>query len=280
MARSRNIKPGFFTNELLVELPFEHRLLFIGLWTIADRDGRLDDRPKQVKIKLFPADSLDVDAGLTALSDLGFIQRYEVGGLRFIQVLNWRKHQQPHFKEKASTIPAPDKPEALTLTASQQSPGQEPDKPGASPKLAALIPDSLQSDSLEKDLSGKPDSSGFEDWYKAYPRHEGRFDARKVWDRLHKAGSLPPLARMLFQMDWQKRVGCLQHATADGRSLIPLPATYLNKGRFLDEPPQAAQPPAKIAAPDCTVPGCKREGMPGLGGKCEAHYESPRRLYA
>jgi len=39
MARSRNIKPGFFKNDHLVELPFEYRLLFAGLWTLADREG-------------------------------------------------------------------------------------------------------------------------------------------------------------------------------------------------------------------------------------------------
>lgn len=39
MARARNIKPGFFTNDELVELPFEVRSLFIGLWAIADREG-------------------------------------------------------------------------------------------------------------------------------------------------------------------------------------------------------------------------------------------------
>ena len=38
MARSRNIKPGFFSNDELVELPFEARLLFIGLWTIPGRN--------------------------------------------------------------------------------------------------------------------------------------------------------------------------------------------------------------------------------------------------
>ena len=280
MARSRNIKPGFFANELLVELPFEHRLLFIGLWTIADRDGRLDDRPKQIKIKLFPADNLDVDVGLTALADLGFILRYEAGGLHFIQVQNWRKHQQPHFKEKASTIPAPDKPEALPPSASDQSPGQVAGKPEASPNPAALIPDSLQSDSLQKTCPAKPDFGAFETWYKTYPRHEAPDDARRAWDKRAKAGELPPLTHLLSQIEWQRKRGCLQPVTADGRSLIPLPATYLNKGRFLDEPPLAFAPPAKAAAPDCTVPGCKREGMPGLGGKCESHYESPRRAYA
>ena len=44
--RARNIKPGFFKNDALAELDFAGRLLFIGLWGIADRAGRLEDRPK------------------------------------------------------------------------------------------------------------------------------------------------------------------------------------------------------------------------------------------
>ncbi|WP_461949107.1 hypothetical protein ACOKPE_14565 [Acinetobacter baumannii] len=49
MARSRNIKPSFFMNEDIIELPYEARLLFIGLWTLADREGRLENRPKKIK---------------------------------------------------------------------------------------------------------------------------------------------------------------------------------------------------------------------------------------
>ena len=64
MARARNIKPSFFTNEDLVELSFETRLLFIGLWTLADRAGRLEDRPKRIKMAVFPADSVDVERSL------------------------------------------------------------------------------------------------------------------------------------------------------------------------------------------------------------------------
>ena len=70
MARARNIKPAFFRNAELVELSFEARLFFIGLWTAADRDGRLEDRPKQIKMEIFPADSVDCDA---LLSDLAAI---------------------------------------------------------------------------------------------------------------------------------------------------------------------------------------------------------------
>ena len=207
MARSRNIKPGFFANELLVELPFEHRLLFIGLWTIADREGRLDDRPKQIKIKLFPADNLDVDVGLTALADLGFILRYEAGGLRFIQVQNWRKHQQPHFKEKASTIPAPGQSGAFTHTASEQSPGLEQGKPEASPERAALIPDSFQSDSLQSDSGRKASRAPVElavDW-----KPQDGFDVRLL------KGGLPS------NYDDRHRAAFIAHYRAQSQVRLP-----------------------------------------------------------
>lgn len=107
MARARNIKPGFFKNEILAELPTEVRLLFIGLWTLADREGRLEDRPKRIRAELFAFDGFDVDSMLNELQSKDFVTRYEVGGIRFIQIENFVKHQDPHYKEKASEIPPP-----------------------------------------------------------------------------------------------------------------------------------------------------------------------------
>lgn len=105
MARARNIKPSFFKNELLVEMgPFD-RLLFIGLWCLADREGRVEDRPKRIKMELLPCDSYDVDAGLTELARYGFIKRYEAAGVRVISITNFTKHQTPHGTEKDSELP-------------------------------------------------------------------------------------------------------------------------------------------------------------------------------
>lgn len=106
MARARNIKPGFFRNADLAELSFECRLLFIGLWTLADREGRLEDRPKQIKMEIFPADNLDCDEALDMLAATGMLTRYEHGGKRYLQVVNFLKHQNPHRDERVSTIPA------------------------------------------------------------------------------------------------------------------------------------------------------------------------------
>lgn len=105
MARARNIKPGLFSNELLVELPAFDRLAFIGLWCLADREGRLEDRVKRIKIELFPCDDYDVEAGLDRLSAAGFISRYQVAGQAVIEIVNFQKHQSPHGSEKDSTLP-------------------------------------------------------------------------------------------------------------------------------------------------------------------------------
>jgi hypothetical protein len=105
--RSRNIKPGFFENEIIAELAFETRLLFIGLWLLADREGRLEDRPRRIKAQLFAFDSFDIDSMLSDLQSKGFLHRYECDGVRYIQVTNFVKHQDPHYRERASQIPPP-----------------------------------------------------------------------------------------------------------------------------------------------------------------------------
>ena len=160
MARARGIKPSFFTNEDLAEINPLGRLLFIGLWCLADRAGRLEDRPKRIKIELLPCDNCDVDALLQALHDRRLIQRYAAGEHRLIQVTNFAKHQSPHHQERASRLPAPETFEANGERARgrpKASPGFIPDKYEASPGAIALIPDSLIPDS--KTMSGKPDDA-------------------------------------------------------------------------------------------------------------------------
>ena len=108
MARARNIKPGFFRNADLLDLAFETRLLFIGLWTLADREGRLEDRPKQIKLEIFPCDNVDVEACLSSLAEIGAITRYAHDSKRCIQITNFTKHQNPHKAEQPSLLPDVD----------------------------------------------------------------------------------------------------------------------------------------------------------------------------
>jgi hypothetical protein len=142
MARARNIKPGFFVNEELAELPFETRLLFIGLWTLADRDGRLEDRPKRIKMALFPADEVDTNGMLEQLHKAGFICRYVARGIKCIQVVNFEKHQTPHVREAASELPKIGETDAEhNLGSAEHNLGNGEASP-RSPDSPFLIPDS------------------------------------------------------------------------------------------------------------------------------------------
>jgi hypothetical protein len=138
MARARNIKPGLFKNEILGVADPLYTLLFEGLWILADRAGRLEDRPVRIKGELFPyRDGLDIESMLGWLVDSGFIRRYTVGGKRYILICEFVKHQNPHKNEAESVIPAPEEI------------GSEPEFIGstlADPlSTDSLIPDSLPS---------------------------------------------------------------------------------------------------------------------------------------
>lgn len=178
MARARNIKPGFFANEKLAECDPLARLLFAGLWCLADREGRLEDRPKRIRAEVLPYDVCDADALLDQLQQHGFILRYEACEHRCIQVLNFDKHQNPHMKEAKSSLPAPCVDDADNGS-SGASPEQAPDEHSASmvqeqeehqkspaesgfliPDSGSLIPDSLIPDPLKvadkSATAGKP----------------------------------------------------------------------------------------------------------------------------
>lgn len=138
MPRARSLKPGFFKNEELAACGFPAMLLFAGLWTIADREGRLEDRPKRIKAEIFPYHSnVSVEKLLSVLEKNGFILRYEVDGVKYIAIPTWKRHQNPHVKEAASTIPAPCSPGASTVQAPEI-----PERAGLTPDSLNLTPDS------------------------------------------------------------------------------------------------------------------------------------------
>lgn len=136
--RARNIKPGFFLNCELAELDFASRLLFIGLWCYADREGRFEWKPKQIKATIFPYDNVNIEKLLCNLMSLHFITCHD--GVGYIE--NFKKHQNPHPHEAKSVLP--EKPEQI----------QCHDKPCNVTKCNAdiMIPDSLIPDSLIPDI--------------------------------------------------------------------------------------------------------------------------------
>lgn len=84
-----------------------------------------------------------------------------------------------------------------------------------------------------KNAALRPDD--FEQWYLAYPRHEGRQNAVKAWNRAIKEKALPDIHTLLAALVWQRGLSQWQE-----KQFIPLPASYLNGRRWQDERP--AQP--------------------------------------
>lgn len=161
--RARNIKPGFFRNEALGECSIEARMFFIGMWCIADRRGRLQDRPKKIRAEVMPYDLIDAEPLVQQLEQNGLIVRYEVDGEKYIWIRNFWKHQSPHHTEKDSEYPAcpceaeeiPETNVSTPLNNSERT-VKEPlyneevtDKASLCSPLDSLIP--LFPDSLEKE---------------------------------------------------------------------------------------------------------------------------------
>lgn len=146
MARARNIKPDFFTDETVMQLSAHARLMFIGLWTLADCEGRLEDKPLQIKVRILPMDEVNGDILLNEIQSAGLISRYVVKDKGFIQVGNFLKHQNPHPNEKKK---GSRYPEESRLIATNHD------------KSRAIVPDpsSLDPDSPipDHDSTGKPE---------------------------------------------------------------------------------------------------------------------------
>lgn len=250
MARARNIKPGFFRNEILLEMPIQHRLSFVGLWCLADRDGRLEDRPKRIKLEIAPLDDFDMDVILDDLAASGFITRYQATGLKVIQVVNFHLHQKPHSTEKDGVMP--DQNGQFTIN----SRGKNNSATGETylanspitvkkPSTNALIPDSLIPDSkpIRSQKTSGLANDGFLSFWAAYPRKAGKQDAAKAWAKLKPSAELlvnilSALAIQKASPDWVK----------DGGQFIPHASTWINGRRWEDEQTSTGSQPIQSTA--------------------------------
>lgn len=118
MARIRSIKPEFFRHydlwlaEKETGLPL--RMAFVGLWCVADREGRFKWCPPQLKIEVLPYDELDFSRVLDALTTRGFVVRYRVDEVDYGYIPTFSKHQVINNRERASELPEPNKINTLT----------------------------------------------------------------------------------------------------------------------------------------------------------------------
>jgi hypothetical protein len=222
MARIRSLKPDFFKDEDLAVLPYEARLLYTGLWCYADKEGRLEDRPKYLKVEIFPYDNINIEKFLNLLCspnvqdrpDKVFIRRYTVNDRKYIDIPEFLNHQSPHHTEKESVLPPFNGSLTVIKTLTK---GNERD-------AHVSYPISL-SESKSKSLL-----NAFEQFWKAYPKRRSKGQAEKAFLKINPdeqllSAILEAVERAKKSEDWIKEKG----------KYIPHPATWLNAKGWEDE---------------------------------------------
>ncbi len=247
MSRIRYLKPEFFEDEDLAEHDFWVRLLFAGLWNIADKEGRLPDRAKWIKAKIFPYDNIDIEKGLNKLSNgkthgkFPFLQRYEIENERYIQIINWHRHQKPHHTEKESSISPPLKNPPLKEKIKEKIKGKENQLKASTELSNGFVTVTKE---LEEYLSNK-----FNEFWNIYPKKENKKDAKKAWGQVfnsnHKDYYFSKLTDEIVTeivISIEKRKETEEWKKENGQ-YIPHPGTWLRYHRWEDESKKAEKRP-------------------------------------
>jgi hypothetical protein len=211
MARIRTIKPEFFTSEDVVAMSPLARLLFIGLWCEADKEGRLTWKPKTFKMRYLPADDCDVEALCAELVSQGVVKLYG-DGLAYVPSFTTHQHINP--RESASNLPDPD---ACSTRAPRVS------------TRASTVSDAQGGRKEGKEGNDASERDGFDDFWSQYPNKKAKADAYKAWSKLKpdealQASILKAIALQCQGADWLK----------EGGRFVPHASTWLNGKRWLD----------------------------------------------
>jgi len=120
MPRIRSVHPGFWTDEAVVSVSRDARLFLIGLWNQCDDKGVFEWKPVSLRMRVFPADPVEVVELLAELERADLIRGFEAEGRRYGAVRNFVIFQRP--KRPNNIYPLPKEVWTFTGLASDGSP--------------------------------------------------------------------------------------------------------------------------------------------------------------
>jgi hypothetical protein len=192
------------------------QVLFPLLIANTDDFGRMPADAFTVKNVVLPSSrrpERDFDRALDVMADVGLIDRYRVDARIYLQVKQFDDHQPNLHKRTASRFPEfPGTSENYRTNLRESNLRESNPEENPEPCLPARASDSL-----------------FAIFWTAYPKKKAKEDAQRAWEKRRPDSDL--LAVMLRALERQKQTPDWQ--TEKGR-YIPLPATWLNGGRWTD----------------------------------------------
>lgn len=230
MARKRMIDPNIWQSEDFSALSTLAKVVFIGLFSNADDEGRGRAKAAYIKSILFPYDEEmrvgDIDKTLSEIASKMSITFYTDNENQYYSLDNWSKWQKI------------DRPTASTLPPLQDSSTiirRVLDEPSTSPRQL------LDPNRKEKNITKKKGSEykqeterAFNEFWEAYPRKVAKADAKKAYMKIDPDSEFH--AKMLSAIETAKKS---DHWVSENGKYIPYPATWLNKGCWDDEYPES-----------------------------------------
>lgn len=108
--RIRTVKPECWQDERVGALSRDSRLLWIGLLTMADDQGRFRALPSAIVGHVFPYDqdaARKIERWLDEIAGAGMIELYEAAGVRYGAFPTWLRHQKINRPQPSQLPPPP-----------------------------------------------------------------------------------------------------------------------------------------------------------------------------
>ena len=187
-----------------IELSPPERGVFIDLLVLGAKDNgfiRANETTPFLQVQLAGLLNIPIELLQSTIAKCIEYGKISEPSMGIYQICNWDKYQfTDRYKRQ--------------ITTSSEKTEQEFQK--AEP---------IRKDKIEQDRI-KQDTSGFIEFWKAYPHKVGKDKAWESWQK-----KSPPLDKCLFTLSWQVKS---EQWTKENGQYVPLPATWINQGRWTD----------------------------------------------
>lgn len=264
MPRRRMIDPDIWQNENFSELSILARLVFIGMFSNADDEGKGRAKPAYIKSTVFIYDEnirvSDIKKTLQEIGSKMSVTFYTSNGNEYYRLDNWSKWQRVD-KPQPSKIPDPpqglenkeqDKisdsdiilevhtnnsriiPESFSPKRKEEKRNLKQEKPPISPQGVGGDVEEPQIKTVRGEEPPVEHSNPFEErfilFWQAYPKKVGKGEAEKRFMKIKPSQALLEIMITAVQAakqssQWKKENG----------QYIPNPATWLGQKRWEDE---------------------------------------------
>jgi hypothetical protein len=269
MSRIRSLHPGVHTDEAWASISIAARWFAAALMQEADDHGIFEWKPLQLKMRIFPADTISVPELLAELEAAGIIRQFTHKGKAYGAIRNFGKYQRPRRPKYAYPLPdelrafvaadyrgkvaEPGDEHGAVRTVSEQGGAKEPSVPTTSGEAAQMEDGGWRmEDGEEKNSDANASSSSsskrasapaaapkrdpdFSGFYEAFPRKVGIDDAEDEYVRAVEKGADPAFLLEAVKDYARRHVG-------DDAKFVTTPAKWLRDRRWTEYKPPTVPP--------------------------------------